>query len=111
MFLTMSPHKHSSGIRGMFVLLLLNVRIHLHMEQLPKPEKKKEKTFIVFGENGHEGEYVFTMPYAKSDEIPSEVVDRLSELLEEAGWEVRNRGSRLEILHAKEFGKRDDETV
>jgi hypothetical protein len=81
------------------------------MELPPKPEKRKEKTFVVLGENGHENEYVFTMPYATSDEIPYALTSAITERLAGTGWEVLNRGTRLEIRHAKEFGKREDETV
>jgi hypothetical protein len=81
------------------------------MEKIPSPEKRREKTFVAFGENGHENEYIFTMPYSKTDEIPENIAIALSNLLEAKGWEVLNRGTRLEIKHTKEFGKRDDETI
>ncbi len=81
------------------------------MENLPKPEQRKEKTFIVFGENGHENEYVFTMPYAKTEEIPFHIIESLEESLKDKGWEIRNRGSRVEILHSQIFGEQDDKTI
>lgn len=80
-------------------------------DQPRSPEKRKEQVQVVFGERGHEAEYVFTMPYSVSDDIPYTIIEPLRDLLEEQGWEVMNRQSRLEIRHAKEYGKRDDELV
>ncbi len=51
------------------------------------------------------------MPFSQTDEISTSIADALTELFAETGWEVFNRGTRLEIRHMKEFGKRDDEAV
>lgn len=81
------------------------------MEMPPKPEKRKEKVYAVFGESGHENEYVFTMPDAKEQRIPFQVLESLLDAFEEKEWEVLERGTRVEIRHRRVSGKQADEMI
>lgn len=69
-----------------------------------------EKNWICFGGGGHESEYcLHVAPYDHNDYIPDSISRRLEALLPD--WSVCNRGSRIEIVNRKDYGRRDDEQV
>ncbi|OGZ07719.1 MAG: hypothetical protein A3C93_06535 [Candidatus Lloydbacteria bacterium RIFCSPHIGHO2_02_FULL_54_17] len=66
---------------------------------------------VIFGAGGHEGEYVLGLENFNHDNyIPGDIEVQLKEALG-TEWRVENRGSRIEINHRREYGKRDDAVV
>jgi len=68
-----------------------------------------EKSYLMFGENGHEREYVLNVAGHFGDEfIPQLMSNKLQMLL--PNFDVSNRGTRIEIV-GKPYGSRDDDAV
>lgn len=69
-----------------------------------------ELPWLVFGGGGHEREYVLNIPeYDHNNYIPRSIECALQERL--PGWDVCNRGSRIEITHKEPYGIRIDTEV
>jgi hypothetical protein len=82
-------------------------------ERFNKTEEREKplSAWIMFGEGGHEGEYVLNLENCDINHfIPLEIE---SEIKKELGkdWYVDNRGTRIEIVNKKVYGSRDDENV
>jgi len=77
------------------------------MEDPSKPEQRKKKAYLNFGQPGHEDEYVL---HLADDDIPYDMADKIKEILGE-NWQVLDRGTRIEIGHKRKFGLRDDKKV
>lgn len=78
------------------------------MEQPPKREKKR--CDLVFGTGGHEQEYVFTMYDERDERQLASIAQRLGEKLGPE-WSAVFRGTRIEIMHRKNLGHRDDRLI
>lgn len=77
-------------------------------------EKQGERApvaHIFFGAGGHESEYVLALEeFNANNYIPRDIEAALRTALGEE-WRVENRGSRIEIHHRRDYGKRDDAVV
>jgi hypothetical protein len=68
-----------------------------------------EKSYLMFGGGGHEGEYVLNVAgHFKDEFIPQLLSNKLQSLL--PNFVVDNRGTRIEIV-GKPYGSRDDDAV
>jgi hypothetical protein len=82
----------------------------MERERIPENERQAA-AWVEFGGPGHEWEYVLS--FAKFDDknfIPGDIQNGLKEELG-TEWAVDNRGTRIEIVNNKKYGKRDDDAV
>lgn len=73
----------------------------MNPDKIPNLDKARlPHAYIVFGERGHEKEYIFKIQankYSESQDIPCEWEEKILEFLGE-GWSVMNRNARIEIV-------------
>ena len=80
------------------------------MERPPHQEKTLPQGFLTPPNSSHPGDYALNLEgYGINDaeHVPQSIADALQEKLGDE-WRIGNRGTRLEISHVSEFGKRDD---
>lgn len=82
-------------------------------EQITPPETETPKlgAWTSFGGSGHEGEYLVNLEDCDwNNYIPQNIPQKIQDILGDE-WDVSNRGTRLEIMHKREYGKQNDELV
>ncbi len=90
---------------------MVKARFPRRNEELNESAPRKKMFLTPPGYGGHQNDYTFNMEgYGLNNFIPDELANEVASALGDE-WEVVNRGSRLEISHKTEYGKRDDTHV